>query len=378
MKIMRSFIIVFCIIVFFPGFCFSESIFPIGMFSVGPENLEIVREAGFNTAHTYITDPVILQKYIDTAEKTGIKLLMYPSDRADKGVIDLEKTKRFIEKNRNAKSVLAWFVADEPELNSVSPSQIGEINSFIKRIDPNRPTAIVIHRTDRFNEYKDASDILMMDRYPVPNRPLSHIAEATEWAVKQKGDIGPVWAVLQAFGYQNPQLKGWGLREPTYDEMRAMTFLSIIHGAKGIFYYTFTGSQYRILQSPEHWNDLKMIVSELNGIYPLLILPDDDKRITTEIVNGPKKDEWGVSPIHLTIKHLTKDSGRLKAGYYIIAANSLGNPVEASFRLSGVSASYENAINILGDGNRLDIKGGAFSAAFKPYDVQIYWLAAKK
>jgi hypothetical protein len=375
---MNRIIIPLILIVFLgPNFSVAEEFFPIGMFSVGPENLEIVREAGFNTAHTYITDPVILQKYIDTAEKTGMKLLMYPSDRADKGVIDLEKTKRFIEKNRNAKSVLAWFVADEPDLNGGTPSQVGEISSFIKRIDPNRPTAIVILRTDRFKEYEDASDILMTDRYPVPNRPLSHIAEATEWAVKQKGDIGPVWAVLQAFGYQNPQLKGWGLREPTYDEMRAMTFLSIVHGAKGIFYFTFTGSEYRILQSPEHWEDLKKIARELNAIYPLLLLPGNDKRMSTEIVNGPQKDEWGVSPIHLIIKHLTKDSGRLTAGYYIIAANSLGNPVEASFRLSGVSASSENAVSILGDEAKLGIKNGAFMAKFKPYDVQVYKIVNK-
>jgi len=297
---------------------------------------------------------------------------MYPSDRADKGVIDFEKVKRFIEKNRKSKSILAWYIADEPELNDVTPSQIAAINLFIKKIDNSRPTAVVIHRTDRFKEYKDASDILMTDRYPVPRTPLSHIAEATAWAVKQKGDSGPVWAIIQAFGYQNPQYKGWGLREPTYDEMRAMTFLSIIHGAKGIFYYTFTGSQYRILQSPEHWNDLKRIVAELNGIYPLLLLPNDNLTITPSITEGSQKDEWGVAPVHLAMRHLTKDAGGLKAGYYIIATNSLHEPLVASFSLNGLLASSKYAINFLGGGDQIHINKGTFSDTFKPYDVHIY------
>jgi hypothetical protein len=377
MKIMKSFIIVFCIMVFFPGFCFSESLFPIGMFSVGIDGLETVKEAGFNSVHTYVTDADHLKKYIENAERLKLKLLMFPADRADKGSIDNGKVKKFIEGTKKSTAILAWYIADEPELNGSSPSQIGEINSFIKRIDPNRPTAIVIHRTDRFKEYKDASYILMTDRYPVPSRPLSHIAEATQWAVTQKGASGPVWAVLQAFGYQNQKLKGWGVREPTYDEMRAMTFLSIIHGAKGIFYYTFTGSEYRMLESPEHWNDLKKIVTELNEIYPLLLQPDDDLKINLEITEGPQKDEWGVMPVHLAIKHLSKDSGGLTAGYYIITANSLDKPVKASFRNSRKLPSSENAVNILGDRNQLNIKNGTFSVIFKPYDVQIYKIVSK-
>jgi hypothetical protein len=94
--------------------------------------------------------------------------------------------------------------------------------------------------------------------------------------------------------------------------MRAMTFLSIIHGARGIFYFTFTGSQYCILQSPEHWNDLKKVVSELNEIYPLLLLPDNDKRINLEIIDGPQKDESYFLPIHVSCKYLKKDTGGLK------------------------------------------------------------------
>jgi hypothetical protein len=208
-KIIISLILV---ILFIPHPCLPENFFPIGMFSVGLDGLKPVKEAGFNTAHTYITDPEQLQKIVEAAERVNLKLLIYASERGEKGVINNEKAKEFIKANKNSKSILAWYIADEPELNGGSPSEISGINSFIKKLDPSRPTAVVIHRSDHFKEYKNASDILITDRYPIPKTPLSHIAEATQWAVKQKGDSGPVWAVLQAFGYQNPHYKGWGSR----------------------------------------------------------------------------------------------------------------------------------------------------------------------
>jgi hypothetical protein len=376
--IMRIVIIPLILMVFFmPRVCKSETFFPIGMASVGIDGLATVRKAGFNSAYTYVTDAAQLKGYIEKAEEVRLRLLIFPADRADKGGINNGKVKNFIEANKNSKSILAWYIADEPDLSGGTPSQIEKVNALIKNMDQSHPTAIVIHRTDRFKEYRDASDVLIIDRYPVPRWPLSRVAEAVNWAVSQKGSSGPVWAVLQAFGYQNRKLKGWGAREPTYDEMKAMTFLSIIHGAKGIFYYTFTGSEYRILQSPEHWNDLKRIVAELNRIYPLLLLPNDDLKIRIEITEGLQKDEWGVLPVHLAIRHLTKDSGRLKAGRYIIAANSLDRPVKATFQLSGDVASSDDAVDIFDNNRKVDVERGTISLSLRPYGVQIHMIANK-
>lgn len=88
---------------------------------------------------------------------------------------------------------------------------------------------------------------------------------------------------------------GWK-REPTFYEMKAMTYLAIASGAKGIFYYTFHGSQYFIKDSPEHWESLKTIVKELKTIYPLLVASEikDFKIGSTE--DGDEKESlfWTV------------------------------------------------------------------------------------
>ena len=360
------------LIIFIPVACGAEDFFPIGMFSVGPENLEIVKQAGFNTAHTYISDPAVLKEFVKKAEGIGLKVLIYPGDRGDNGTIDFGKVRDFVDGSAKYKSILAWLIADEPELGNGLPDQIRAMHDLIKKHDPSRPTATIIHRSDRYREYRDSSDILMTDRYPVPSVTLNHIAETTRWAVTQKGRTGPVWAVLQAFGYQNPHLKGWGLREPTYEEMRAMTFLSILYGAQGVFYFTFTGSEYRIMESPGHWNDLKKIVKELNDIYPLLLTHGDYESVNVRILEGPQKDDYGLLPVHISGRRLSKDEGKLKAGAYFIAANGTDKKVSAEF--STVSFLKSAGIDVVDEGRRLNCESGSFSDSFKPYEIHLYKL----
>ena len=362
------------------GYC--DDFFPIGIFSVGTDGLEMVKHAGFNTAQTYFSDSGQLVKFVKKAEGLGLKTLIFPGDRGEKGKVDYERVRGFVESAKKSDSILAWYLADEPELNNASPAQMQDIHLFVKKLDPKRATSIVIHRSDRYKEYRDASDILMMDRYPVPKLSLNHIAEATRWAVTQKGDRGPVWTVLQAFGYQNSQLKGWGVpREPTYDEMRAMTFLSIIYGAKGIFYYTFTGSEYQIMKSPQHWEDLKKIVAELNRLYPLLLVPTvphynapgwpDYGSVKVDIIEGPQRDDNGLLPVHIAEKQLMKDTDKFTTGKYYIVANSTDKKVRAKF--SFASASRQNVtFDVLGEGRSLSGIGGAFSDTLEPYGIHIY------
>ncbi len=360
-----------------PRPCLSDSFFPIGMFSVGIDGLRTVKEAGFNTAHTYYSDPVQLQEFLKEAERLGLKTLVYPGDRGENGVVDYDKIGAFIRRNKGHKNILAWFIADEPELNGGSPAQMRALHSFVRKIDPGRPTAIVIHRSDRYGEYRDASNILMIDRYPVPKTPLNHVAEAARWAVTQKDRTGPVWAVIQAFGHQSPQMKGWGLREPTYEEMHAMTFLSIIYGARGIFYFTFTGSQYRIMQSPGHWNDLKKIVRELNFIYPLLLTPCAYDKVNVEIIEGSPRDERGLLPVHISEKQLVKNTAKFKAGEYFIAANASGDQVKARFAVKGLSTGRPPVMQVLEEERSLKLEKGSFVDTFKPYAVHIYEMVAQ-
>jgi len=74
----------------------------------------------------------------------------------------------------------------------------------------------------------------MMDQYPVIGMPMSWLADSLDRAAR---DVGRerLLAVIQAF--REPQ-SGWP-RRPSWEEMDALAFLSVVHGSRGIFFYTY-------------------------------------------------------------------------------------------------------------------------------------------
>jgi hypothetical protein len=191
------------------------------------------------------------------------------------------------------------------------------------------------------------------------------VAQIVDAAKKAVGDKKPIWAVLQAFGYQNEKHKGWGWkREPTYQEMKAMTYLAIARGARGIFYYTYHGSQYFIKGSPRHWEELKAIVGELRAIYPLLISPVilDFELDITELGKDQASLFW-------TVREVSEENALIKAGTYLVVVNSTNRPVMASFWLK---KHQSTDIKVILENRKLVSTDGNFSDSFAPYGVHIY------
>lgn len=82
------------------------------------------------------------------------------------------------------------------------------IFSSTHEIDMMHPTATVVAVPKKFHDYAETTDILMFDPYLVSTRPIAMVAEYVDMARKAIGDKKPVWAVLQAFGYQNEKNRG--------------------------------------------------------------------------------------------------------------------------------------------------------------------------
>ena len=187
----------------------------------------------------------------ERAEEVGLKALIFPGARIELGKYimgnDINNVKNVVKDLGSSFAILCWYLCDEPDLKKNDPEQLKKEMDLIHEIDSIHPTAIVVADPKKFGDYAEATDILMVDPYPVPGRPITMVAEYVDLARKAVEDKKPVWAVLQAFGYQNEKNRGWGWkREPTYQEMKAMTYLARAKDARGIFYYTYHGSKYFI------------------------------------------------------------------------------------------------------------------------------------
>lgn len=87
---------------------------------------------------------------------------------------------------------------------------------------------------DRLKVYLEAADFFMMDQYPVPNMPMTWLSDLIDRASAIAGNER-ITTVIQAFGGEAYETSGWP-RRPAWREMDCLSFLSVVHGSRGIFF----------------------------------------------------------------------------------------------------------------------------------------------
>jgi len=250
--------------------------------------------------------------------------------------------------------------------------EVKRYHDIIKEFDIHHLTSMCVGISDQYREYVDVSDVFMVDPYPIRSGQqyqvtmVSDCVEAALTAMRTAEVNKPLWSVLQAFGYQNDENKGWGWdREPTKQEMKAMTYLAIVKGVSGIFYYTYHGSQYFIKDSPIHWDNLKAIVWELREIYPLLVSGEVE-----DVVAKAFETEEAESQLFWTVRQVVEGNILIKPGTYLLVVNGSTKFVTATFELNN-NFSYAE---MLREDRTLSCLNGILSDYFEPYEVHIYFL----
>jgi uncharacterized membrane protein (UPF0127 family) len=197
-----------------------------------------------------------------------------------------------------------------------------------------------------------------MDQYPVPHNPLIWLSKSMDEA----GHAGAehVWAVIQIFGGQGWKGKGWD-RSPSYDEMKALSYLAIVHGARGLFFYTVKDGNYDLTLDPLQLDDVKRLLRELGFLSPYFLGdPAATPGFFAESLYAFAPD--GSKPVHGKIFRSGKQT-------VIIAVNVLDKEVKG--RLAGIG----NGIPWLDEyfsGKRYVVKDDNIVDEFRPFEVKIY------
>lgn len=163
----------------------------------------------------------------------------------------------------------------------------------------------------------------MADPYPIPFEPLSWLGSSLdEMHAAAAGDPGQkVWAVIQAFGwnYGSAEVEKTGLgREPTAEELRALTYLALAHRAQGLFYYVYKSGKYFIKEKAGLWQEVKRTIGELKQFKSLVLAPEAKLDFKIEC---DRSDGSGLPAVHAILKD--------DHGFYLIAVNALSEPVQA-------------------------------------------------
>lgn len=224
--------------------------FPIGLFNVdNPAYLTRIHEAGFDHVFPAGT-PAEADAVAQEARRLGMRVVASPNT-----ALDVAKVRPW--------PMAAWYLMDEPDVNKVSPERLKEIAERVRAWDP-RPQTFVVGQGSEAQRYGEIGDIFMLDWYPVPHLALDSVADQIDTAVRYLPKGKPLWFVVQAFDWRDDNTRIG--RFPEHGEMRFMSWLAIMHGAKGLFFFRFPRPGGKTLfDFPELWRSVELVARELKS-----------------------------------------------------------------------------------------------------------------
>ena len=255
--------------------------------------------------------------------------------------------KREVEAVRDHPALLGYYLADEPAIgqHQFPPARMEKAYRFIKELDPYHPCSIVFVNLAKAPAYANATDIVMHDPYPIPNHPVTMVAERTRQTREAFGDGVPLWIVPQAFGGG----EAWR-REPTAAEERVMTYLALINGANGIQYFMRVLPRVRPM-TPQTWHACRDLAAQVQELAPFLLSPLPRPKVRC---NRPE----------VAVAAWTTDDAIL-----ILTANAEKRPTSFAIGLTGATHSevelpFEGRSVALRDGQIEDIIDGFGTRAY--------------
>ena len=341
--------------------------YPLGIYGVKSNDFGAVRAAGFNLVFGAPSLDVL-----ETATRQGLRVVAYPP-ALTKGDAATAANAIVAQTADRHPGLWAWYLADEPELNRVSPAVLRERRTALRAAGANKPTAVVFYHAAEARHYAAESDIMMVDRYPVPWQPLA-VASA-QWRLGRliAGRTKPFIAVLQAFDWNAhaEMLPGeTNLRPPTHTELRCMVYQALAQGADGLFFSAWESGSWKLREHPATWTALQQVVGEVN-----------DRRglFQAEPLWWPRAYEFGaraarfnatqdasISPVLLRV---TAASRTVPVGDYLLCVNT--TPIAQLFSF-GVPAKGLEQMPVLGEARYVPVDSDWAMDDFAPYAVHIY------
>ena len=200
--------------------------------------------------------------------------------------------------------------------------------------------------------WRDALDVMGLDPYPIV-KPAgqNHLALVGEWtrlgqdAVKHSR---PVWMVLQYFPFTDAG--GW----PTEADLRAMSWMAIIEGARGVLYWSFGEKGLAWVKDRKErearWAQLVRVTKEIKALEPVILAPDAPL-IARETSGG-------------AVRTLGKVSGDAR---YLFAYNTRGAATRVTWTLAApASETIDLATGTAGP----KVEGTTLTVELAPYEVR--------
>lgn len=170
----------------------GQPLFPIGLYSVWKREhngndfnrcFTELREAGFNTIHTYHAQrDADLLEYYAAAERHGLRVIIAPRGGANSR--DAQNAVRTVIEECRQPALLAWYLADDTA-SHISADELRRVHRAIRDVDPFHVTVQADGvfaggpRPSRYTDYVDSTDAFLPEIYPIRSDKDCEVANVT-------------------------------------------------------------------------------------------------------------------------------------------------------------------------------------------------------
>lgn len=364
-----------------------------GTIGSNPTRFDLISAAGFNAIETtFDLNATLFSKLAEY----NIQLNYCPATQTDASMWSAYRSQ-----------MLGWDIFDEPDANGiVALPAYNTIRTGIRQYDPITPC--FVNTTSRIApepytswwiQWHQTSDISCHDNYPYTTwgnlwsptkRPTSlsyatGIPETVSLAVNCTNQAKPVWLIVQAFSGDTPNISYF---YPTGDELRAMVYAGIVHGAVGINFFAYDNYIVRnanllgISPNPSAsygtgrvatadelnaiislWNEAASINQELIDLEPWILSPTSSLNYTVY----KEGTSITANPIRCILKSY-KDQLRL------IAVNIDRASLQVRFDFSSSGINLCNADRLYRNQAKINLSSNILQDSFAPMEVKVYRL----
>ena len=306
-----------------------------------------------------------LSTYMDELSSRGIRYMQtvnfYYRDDPQYKEIDYpaaregeEALNRWVAKTLSAHPGLAGFYTADERPADIVPRVFAQHRALAAAAPGTVTYAVLGDGLERQAPlWRDAVDVMGLDPYPIAQptgrNDLAMVGEWTRIGQDAVKGARPVWMVIQYFPLTTAG--GW----PTGAEIKAMSWMSIIEGARGLLYWSWGEKGLAWVKDPRErerkWADLVKITKEIHALEPVLLGPD------TTVVTG--------SPAAVRVLGKRGADG----ARYVFAYNTGAAPVTATWTLAAPATAVMD-LDAQAAGPK--IEGNGFAASFGPYEVKRY------
>ena len=189
---------------------------------------------------------------------------------------------------------------------------------------------------------------VMLDIYPVPQQPLTQVSGAIDTVREKVGPSVPIWLVAQSFGGG----EGWP-REPSRWEERVMVYLSWVHGASGLLYFSRNaGPGFATPSSPGLWAECRQLALEAATLAPALMQPFATTQVPVAATELPtalsEAEATNATTVHVRGIRLDADDtlpAQTQRDIVVLVVNTQARPLLMEFAVPAELAGASRVVN---------------------------------